>query len=74
MAKITNEDLGELRGEVLPERAVLSVMGSGGHGGTTVASACSAAVGTSTPALARMAADPVFNSTSCVPALSVTGG
>jgi hypothetical protein len=45
MARIFDEELSRLTAEVLPERAVLSVVGSPGHGSTTIAFACQGSTG-----------------------------
>jgi hypothetical protein len=60
MAKIRNEELDQLAGEVLPERAVLGLLG-----GPTVTSACSNIASSGLTGLLG-----TINSVSCVPANS----
>ena len=85
MARISNEELDGLSGEVLPERAVLSAMVFHGHGGTTIGYACEGSTGASAApnllqdparalavAVAPAAAAPGGHSLQCFPAAVVT--
>ena len=71
MAKIRNEELDRLGAEVLPERAVLGLIGPVGHGGTTIASACQGSTDPARGAAAAMlaVAPSGGNSLQCFPAV-----
>jgi hypothetical protein len=77
MARMGYEELGRITGEVLPERAVLSMMASPGHGGATIAYACQGTTGGSSAdpgtlaavMQATVAAAPRGDSLQCFPAV-----